>query len=157
MNITKLKKQTSILIICAIAALTGFLIFTLASVFSFKASDFTPASFLYSIPFAVFAVLSISHAFLLLHSVVKNESPFTAQNVRHLQRIGWLFVAYEPVSYLCQALSNHYFPISIGNGIWMTTTESYNGVFIICGFVILTVSTIFRYGMELQQLSDETL
>lgn len=157
MNITKLKKQARALIMCAIAAIIGFLIFMLTTAFSVESSDFTAASFLHSGPFTVLAALSIFHALMLLHSVSKSDSPFTVQNVRHLQWIGWLFVAYEPVFYLCQALSNRFFPISLGNGIWMTTTETYGGVFLICGFVVLTVSTIFRYGMELQQLSDETL
>ena len=157
MNITKVKNQARIFIMCAIAAIIGFLIYMVAAAFSVDLSNLTAASFLHSTPATVFAVLSIFHALMLLRSVVKNESPFTAQNVRHLQWIGWLFVAYEPAAYICQALSNRFFPITLGNGVWMTTTETYGGVFLICGFVILTVSTIFRYGMELQQLSDETL
>ena len=47
--------------------------------------------------------------------------------------------------------------ISLGSGLWMTSTHTYGGAFLVCGFVILTVATIFRYGMDLQQLSDETL
>lgn len=157
MNVTKVKKQARIFIVCTIAAIIGLLAYLTATAFSVEWSKLTAASFLLSMPATVLAVLTVFHALMLLRSVVKSESPFTLRNIRHLQWIGWLFVLFEPADYLCQAISNRFFPISLGNGLWMASSQTYGGVFLVCGFVILTVSTIFRYGMELQQLSDETL
>ena len=157
MNIAKTKQQARFFLFCTAAAAGAFLLWTLSSVLSMDFSLLSPASFLYGLPATFFSLLCAFHAFLLLHSVAKEETPFLPRNISHLQWIGWLFVAYEPVYYLCQSLTNTFFPIRFGNGFHMTTTQSYGGIFLISGFAILTVATIFRYGMELQQLSDETL
>ena len=157
MNITKVKHQARIFIVCAVAAVIAFLAYLAVYALSVDWSNFTAASFLLPLPETVLAAVNIFHALMLLRSVAKSESPFTAQNIRHLQWIGWLFVLFEPADYICQMISNRFYPITLGNGVWMTTTQTYGGVFLICGFVVLTVSAIFRYGMELQQLSDETL
>lgn len=157
MNIAKTRRQAHFFLLCAIAAIACVLLYLFQSVLSVDFSLLSPASFLLSGPTALFAGLCIYHALLLLRTVAKSESPFLPRTVRHLAWIGWLFVAYEPAAFLCQVITNRFFPITFGNGIRMTTTSSYGGVFLICGFVILTVATIFRYGMELQQLSDETI
>lgn len=160
MNITKLKWQARIFTYGAVLTVFGFCIFVLVSSLFYGSSQFTMERLLLSIPSSALVVLILFHAISLLRSVAKEEVPFIMKNVRHLQWIGWLFVAFEPVSYLRQAISNRFFPISLDTGdgmIFMRTIDTYNGVFLICGFVILAVSTIFQYGIELQQLSDETL
>lgn len=157
MNITKLKNQARLFICGAVLAVIAFLSYLLASAFTYGLSEITPGSLLLSMPSLALTVLTILHALLLLRSVAKEETPFLGKNIRHLQWIGWTFVAYEPISYLFQVITNRYFPIVLWDGIHMTTVDTYGGVFLICGFVILAISTVFRYGMELQQLSDETL
>lgn len=157
MNIRNAKNQARFFMFCAVASILLFLLWMVGSSLTADFSLVSPATFLLSLPATAFALLCGFHGVLLLDSVGKSETPFRAKNIRHLKWIGWLFVAYEPISYLCQAITNRYFPISLGNGYHMTTSHSYGGVFLICGFVILTISAVFRYGMELQQLSDETI
>ena len=157
MNISKTKAQARAFLLGAIAIIACVLLYLVSTAFSVDLSLLSPASFLLSVPTVLFAGLCIYHAIMLLHMIAGSESPFISANIQHLEWIGWLFVAFEPVEYLCQMIVNRFFPITFSNGFRMTTTSSYGGVFLICGFVILTVSMVFRYGMELQQQSDETL
>lgn len=157
MYIHKLKNQARIFTFSAIFVILAFAVYMLLTALSYGQWGMSAESLLRSLPACCFTFFTVFHAVALLRSVAKEETPFLGKNVRHLQRIGWAFVAYEPICYLSQVIANRYFPILLWDGIHMTTFETYGGVFLICGFVILAVSTIFRYGMELQQLSDETL
>lgn len=157
MHSEKTKIHARFFMLCTIAVIVCFLLWFVNYILSSDWSLLSPASYLHSLPMLFFVFLCNFHALLLLRNVVKNGSPFLAKNILHLKWIGWSFVVFEPISYLCQAVSNTYFPISLGNGFHITTTQTYSGIFLICGFVILTISTVFRYGIELQQLSDETL
>ena len=157
MNISKLKKQASLFLLCSAISILSFVLYLFSYYCTIDLTQITPSSLLLSIPALMFTVCGVFHAFMLLLSMKKGDSPFIAPNVRHLNWIGWLFVAYEPVNYICQTISNRFFPVILPSGIRMTTTYTYGGLFLVCGFVILTLSTVFRYGMELQQLSDETL
>lgn len=118
---------------------------------------FSPRRLLFSLPMLLFMVLILSHALLLLHSVAKEESPFNRKNIRHLQRIGILFISYEPLVWLTSLLHRSLFPISLGTATYVSYTVNCGGVFLVSGLVVLAVSNIFRYGAELQKLSDETL
>jgi len=157
MNIARLKKQASFFLLCSVISILSFILSMISYLISVDWSKVTPASLLLSLPSLLFTVCGVFHACMLLKSMKNDNSPFTAPNIRHLNWIGWLFVIYEPVSSVCQEISNRFFPLILPNGIRMTTTNSYGGIFLICGFVILTLSAVFHYGMELQQLSDETL
>lgn len=157
MNMPKLKKQAGFFLLCSAISILSFILYIISYFFSVDLSQVTPVHLLLSLPALIFTVCGVFHAFMLLLSMRKNDSPFVTPNVRHLDWIGWLFVAYEPVNYICQTISNRFFPVVLPNGITMTTTYTYGGLFLICGCVLLTLSTVFRYGMELQKLSDETL
>ena len=157
MNITKLKKQAGFFLLCSAISVLGFVLYMISYLISIDPFQVAPANLLFSLPALIFTVCGVFHAFMLLLSMKKGDSPFIAPNIRHLNWIGWLFVAYEPANYICQAISNRFFPVVLQNGITMTTTYTYGGLFLVCGCVLLTLSTVFRYGMELQQLSDETL
>lgn len=157
MNISKLKTQAGLFLLCSAISILSFVIYMISYFISVDLSQVTPASLLLSLPAIILTVCGVFHAFMLLLSMRKGDSPFIAPNIRHLDWIGWLFVAYEPVNYICQTISNRFFPVVLPNGITMTTTYTYGGLFLVCGCVLLTLSTVFRYGMELQKLSDETL
>lgn len=157
MHCQKARKHAHFCILCTTAFIVCFLLWYVNYILTSDWSLLDPISYLRSLPMLIFVFLCNFHALLLLRNVAKNESPFFAKNILHLKWIGWLFVAFEPVNHLCQVFFNTHFPVSLGNGFHMTTTHTYGGIFLICGFVILTISTVFRYGIELQQLSDETL
>lgn len=157
MNIIKLKKQARFFLLATAVSVFTFFAYLLASSFRYGPPYFTMGSLILSLPPLILTVLTILHAVFLLQGILRNESPFTATTTRHLQWIGWLFIAYEPLSYLSQVVFNRHFPLTLDNGIHMTFSHTYGGIFLVCGFVVLSVSTVFRYGMELQQLSDETI
>ena len=157
MHSKKTNSHARFYMLCTIAVIICFLLWFANYILTSDWSLLSPFSYLRSLPMVSLVFLCSIHALLLLRNVAKSESPFPKKNILHLKWIGWLFVVFEPVSYLCQAISNKISPIPLGNGFHMTTTQSYGGIFLICGFVILTVSTIYCYGIELQQLSDETL
>lgn len=158
MKLDKLKKRARILSLLSILVIigsVGYQLFELAS--SVIASNQFSAAQLLSIPYYVILILTVIKALMLLRSIASEESPFTAQNARRLNTIGWLLVAFEPVDQIVQAVTNRFFPLQLGGGIHMTTQHSYGGIFMISGFAVLAVSAIFHYGIELQTLSDETL
>ena len=102
-------------------------------------------------------LLTVISAVQMLGSLRKSETPFCEANVRRLLRMGWLLTAFEPVNAIVQRLCLWLFPLKLLNGIAVTTTVSYGGVFLLTGLVLLTTAAVFRYGIELQRLSDETL
>lgn len=158
MKLVKLKQRARLLSFLSAFVIVGFVgyqLFDLA--FSAVGTGSFSASQLLRIPHYVLLILTVVNALMLLHSIAASDSPFTVQNARRLNRIGWLLIAFEPVSFLVQTVTNRYFPIRLSGGITMTTHQTYGGIFMISGFAVLAVSVVFHYGIELQALSDETL
>lgn len=161
MRLESIKKQAKfyyilVAVVLAILAVQEA-VYYVKPLFSPAETNFLPQQLLLSLPMTLFVVLTLIHSLLMLRSVVREESPFHDKNIRHLQGIGILFVGFELIAWLTQELSNHFFPITFEDGTYMTVSSSYGGVFLVSGLVILVVSDIFRYGVELQKLSDETL
>ena len=115
------------------------------------------ASWLLQLPLYVLMLLIVGNLFWMLLSISAKDSPFTVANARRLGWTGGLLLAFEPVAYLLQWIGNRWFPLQIGENLWMTSNQSYGGLFIVCGLGVLAVSMVFRYGVELQRQSDETL
>lgn len=96
---------------------------------------------------------------------IRKGLPFHDEIPRHLNRLGWLTIADG-------LLSNFSDLIACGNLlpgydlgelflsdkiISVTAGYSFSLTFLIYAFILFLLSYIFRYGLELQQLSDETL
>lgn len=87
------------------------------------------------------------------------ESPFTLQNAKRLHVIGWLLIGYEVVMALLNRLFSQpmMIPEAEGTAVQVTTHTSMGGILIVVGLAVLVIGYVFQYGVELQQLSDETL
>ncbi len=103
---------------------------------------------------AVIVVLALR----LVLSLRKGASPFTIRNADRLRVIGWLLIAYELVITLISRLSGgQTFEAAEGAAVRVQSHTSLGGLLIVVGLAVLAISWVFRYGVELQQLSDETL
>ena len=87
------------------------------------------------------------------------ESPFTLQNAKRLRVIGWLLIGYEAVTALLSRLLSQPMVVSEAEGtsVAVSTHTSMGGILIVVGLAVLAIGYVFQYGVELQQLSDETL
>ena len=98
-------------------------------------------------------------ALRMVWSLRKAESPFTLQNAKRLRVIGWLLIAYEAVTALLSRLFSQPVVIAEADGTTaaVSTHTSMGGILIVVGLAVLAIGYVFQYGVELQQLSDETL
>ncbi len=87
------------------------------------------------------------------------ESPFTLQNAKRLRVIGWLLIGYEVVMALLSRLFSRPMVLAEAEGttVAVSTHTSMGGILIAVGLAVLAIGYVFQYGVELQQLSDETL
>ena len=87
------------------------------------------------------------------------ESPFTLQNAKALRVIGWLLIGYEGVMALLSRLLSQPMAFAEAEGTTTAVTAhiSMGGILIVVGLAVLAIGYVFQYGVELQQLSDETL
>ena len=158
MQLNKLKRQALILSRLAIVALVIFAVNQSAYFLTaLDSAHTTLPHLLLTLPLTVLVALALYHGIAMLRSIARNKTPFTQRNVTHLQWVGWILIVFEPVSYFKQLIQNRFFPIQFSDGSFVTSVSSFGNVFFVCGLAVLAVVTVFRYGMELQQLSDETL
>lgn len=101
-------------------------------------------STLFSFPCVIlwFAIIIMSIRMLL--NIRKNELPFTEQNGKSLRNIGVFMMLIEPL-HIISMMSNGYY------------NSNFAGVIFIVGTLLFCFSSVFRYGVQLQQESDETL
>lgn len=101
-------------------------------------------SILLSFPCVIlwFAIIIMSIRMLL--NIRKNELPFTEQNGKSLRNIGVFMMLIEPM-HIISMISNGYY------------NSDFAGVIFIVGTLLFCFSSVFRYGVQLQQESDETL
>ena len=87
------------------------------------------------------------------------QSPFTVENAKRLRVIGCLLIAYELIMAVLARLPAQGMRIAAADGSSVQVAEhsSMGGILIIVGLAVLAISVVFQYGVELQQLSDETL
>lgn len=93
------------------------------------------------------------------------EEPFHATLAVHLKRLAWLVVGaglvdelYEFISYQFTVRYVDLKTLFINDSITaITLNYTFNTDFIVFAIVLFLLSLVFKYGQELQQLSDETL
>ena len=112
----------------------------------------------YSLLFSAYIIAVMVMVIRLLQSIRRGSTPFTMVNVRRLRQIGWMLVAFEMLQHLTTRLFWAAASGRIEEGekvvYYFSSTA---GMVLIVGLAVLAISLVFQYGVELQQLSDETL
>lgn len=158
MELTKLKNRAKIISIICLVISIGFFGFCAISIFKISLdSNLAVAALVSSLLLCLLSLYIMVSAFRMMHGVMKEDSPFTLGNVNLLRGIGWALIVFEAAQELsAQILSRMAFSqLAIGEEIMVVS--SMGGLFFIVGVMLLGVSMIFRYGIELQRQSDETL
>lgn len=96
---------------------------------------------------------------------MKEGLPFDEKIEGHLRKLGWLIIAGGVISQVSGVvLRGNFLPgydlgaLFLSDKIThVTTGYSVDGTFLIYALVVFLLSYVFRYGAELQKLSDETL
>lgn len=125
---------------------------------SASAGEQNTFTLVYSLLFSAYIIAVMVMVIRLLQSIRRGSTPFTMVNVRRLRQIGWMLVAFE----LLQHLTTRLFWAAASGRIeegekvvyYFSSTA---GMVLIVGLAVLAISLVFQYGVELQQLSDETL
>lgn len=107
----------------------------------------------------VYAVILLL-AGLIFRDVSKGETPFTYKQAKRIRVIAWLLLIYAlleaflPTGVLMyQSLGNSVFGIEHG----ATFSPSIKVGTIVVSLVVFFLSTVFKYGVKLQELSDDTV
>lgn len=99
----------------------------------------------------ILSVLSIIASIGLFVTLTRCDSPFRPELVQKLHRFGWALLPVALLSSISRSLSNAF--LSAGQGTCVTVDWG-----VLLAFVVtLCLVTVFRYGVQLQQESDETL
>ena len=112
----------------------------------------------YSLLFSAFVVAVMVMVIRLLQSIRKGSTPFTIANVRRLRAIGWMLILFEVLQHVTTRLFWAVASGRVEDGEKVVYYfNSTAGMVAIVGLAVLAISVVFQYGVELQQLSDETL
>ena len=112
----------------------------------------------YSLLFSAYIIAVMVMVIRLLQSIRKGKTPFTMDNVRRLRRIGVMLMLFEPLQRLTTRLFWAAASGRVEDGEKVVYYfDSTVGMVMIVGLAVLSISLVFQYGVELQQLSDETL
>jgi len=92
-------------------------------------------------------------------------TPFHEHIVYYLKKLGWLTVASGVIGIISSfVLQGNFLPRYDLGALFLsdkivsvTTTQTISLNFVLYAIILFLLAEIFRYGMELQQLSDETL
>jgi len=100
---------------------------------------------------------SLFTGFSLLHSIRKEETPFTKKNATKLKIIALLLVIYEIYVIISQCIIfSTYFRFEEPKyNVIMET--SFGGAVIVLGLIVYCIALVFEYGITLQNQVDETL
>ena len=107
------------------------------------------ASFLATPILLVSLVISLT----LLHTIRKEDTPFTLRNVKRLKVIGLMLILLEPVSFLAERIYFHFMPLE--DGMIIITAQA--GFILSIGLITYCIALVFQYGIALQDQVDETL
>lgn len=96
---------------------------------------------------------------------MKKGLPFQTATAKNLMNLGWLIIADGVLGLILDFVSSRIiFSIYDMEALFLTeaiasvsTYYHFNFTFVLYALVLMGLSCIFRYGQELQQLSDETL
>lgn len=175
-DIHKIKRVAAILIgIVSITLVLSFYFTTRTVLATIGLPDFN-SGFIITITVGLlfqFATLVIS--LTLLFSIRKEESPFSPKCVTKLKALAILLIAFEPLSYALELVSQLFAPITIADqsavpiegiayNFYVVGGESsgfvhtsYGGSLFVTGLAVYCIALILRYGISLQREVDETL
>lgn len=116
--------------------------------------------------FGTFVCLLLVIAFRAFSDIVSGESPFTFKQVKRLRLLGAILLAYTAAEILLSAV-----PIAFSSGVEVfglpfviagagstdSPTIDVNALALIMSAMCFGFSVIFKYGVLLQQQSDDTL
>ena len=130
---------------------------TFSSYFS-DGTIFPPYTF-FAISFASVPIMlaSLIICFSLLHSIRKNETPFTRKNTIKLKVVAVLLVVFELCVFASQRIINTFFLRFADDSLMFVTEVSLGGVVAVLGMVVYCIALVFEYGISLQNQVDETL
>lgn len=157
MNLSKVNSIAKISLFISIAILG---LFVVISFLSFRHITVGSSSVIMTI---ISNVISIVICFLVMLNVIAilrdislSGTPFKMSNVIRLKRVGILLIIFEPATLLFQFIENN-FMVSVVNGSAIKNLTSFGGMIFVIGWAVICLSAIFKYGVELQKQSDETL
>ena len=158
MELNKLKTRAKLLSILCLVISVGFFAFCLISLFRVRLdSGIMVASFISSALLCLLSLFIMLCAWRMLRSVSGGESPFTLGNVKLLRGVGWALIAFEAGQEISAQVVARLMYRSLAEGESVSVVSSMGGLLFVVGLMLLGVASMFRYGIELQRQSDETL
>lgn len=158
MNLSKLKSTTKVFTVIAGIILLAFILYGCFSLRKISLSSTAEVLQLISnLLLLLISIIIMVNVILLLHNISSGETPFTVKNVNKLKWISIFLIAYEPISMLMQFIINKTIWITNSGKVVTTTFTSFGGMIFVTGLAALGLTMVFRYGVELQRQSDETL
>ena len=107
----------------------------------------------------VYAVIFIIAGFIF-KDISQGESPFTMRQARRIRIVAWLLLIYAVIEAVLPAgviVDNSYPGATININHVEPSTPIIKVGSVIVGVVFYFLSSVFSYGVKLQELSDETL
>ena len=158
MNLLKLKSTARAFTVTSGIILLAFVLYGGFSLFKISLSSTADVLHLISnLLLLLISIIIMVNVILLLHNISSYETPFTVKNVNKLKWISIFLVAFEPISMLMQFITNKIILLTSSDHIAATTFTSFGGMIFVTGLAVLGLTMVFRYGVELQRQSDETL
>ena len=100
---------------------------------------------------------SLIISFSLLHSIRKEETPFTKKNTAKLKVVALLLVSFEISVTISQYIMHTVFLRYENPDHGAVMETSLGGVVMVSGLVVYCIALVFEYGISLQNQVDETL
>ena len=159
-NTKKLKKSAFVLLVAVCLVMLYFITISVASIAAhgfmlYPAPAGASLSLAKNALYVVNTLILLSTqicALILLLSIKKDETPFNLRNVRLLKGIAIPLMALEPIEAIAAKI-----PITLEDNAVVSLTYFPAGSVLVVGIVVYCVSLVFRYGISLQEQSDETL
>ena len=159
-NIKKIKKSALVLLVVVGLIMLYHIILVVSSTVAngfvfFPAPDgrsFNPVkNVLYIMGTLILLSIQIC-ALILLLSIKRDETPFKIKNVKLLKNIAIMLMTLEPLEVIAAGI-----PVAMDDGTFIFMRFFPSGNLFVAGIVVYCVSLVFKYGISLQQQSDETL
>jgi len=153
-------------IVCLICFTIGWIIFTWLLVFKYLAGGSEQVELSEIAYLVLFGLLTISLLIVALRifsDIVAGESPFILKQVKRFNWVGILFLFYTAleallsVSFSYSLFGEGDFYGIVGGSNVATSFIKVNALTFIAAIVCFGLAVIFKYGVLLQQISDDTL
>ena len=169
-SIKKLKKVCKVIrmvcLVCLILFALGWLLFTCMMIIGFVSNKPDSAGLdeiAYLTLFGILAIFMFIIALRMFSDILAGESPFSMKQVKRLRLTGTLFLIYTALEALL-SVSFAYDLFGGAGNLGIVTGENAVSPFIqvnvftlIVAIVCFGFAVIFKYGVLLQQISDDTL